>query len=258
MDVKAYNRHAWDQEVQRGNPWTVPVGPDVIAAARAGRWEIVLTPIKPIPRGWFPADMTGVDILCLASGGGQQAPVLAATGARVTVLDNSEGQLGQDRLVAEREGLDIRTIHGEMADLSMLEDASFDLIVHPVSNCFAPEIRPVWRESFRVLRPGGALLAGYFNPAAFVFDDPYTKEGPLKVSFTLPYSDIASLSEERRQAFIDKDEPLLFGHMLDDQIGGQLDAGFLIAGFYEDHTPGVLLAEHMPMFIATRAIKPAA
>jgi hypothetical protein len=81
MDVFAYNRQA-----ERGNRWTVPVGPGVIAAARRGDWQVVLTPTRPVPRGWFPA-LAGLDLLCLASGGCQQGPVLAAAGAAVTVLD---------------------------------------------------------------------------------------------------------------------------------------------------------------------------
>ncbi len=97
MDVRSYNQHAWDRQVEQGNRWTVPVSPAVIAAARTGEWQIVLTPTRPVPRDWFPA-LAGLDVLCLASGGGQQAPILAAAGANVTVLDNSPRQLGQDRL----------------------------------------------------------------------------------------------------------------------------------------------------------------
>src|SRR5205085_9644863 len=102
MDVLAYNRHAWDRQSARANRWTVPIGPEVIAAARRGEWQVVLTPTRPVPRHWFPP-LAGLDVLCLASGGGQQAPVLAAAGAAVTILDNSPRQLAQDRLVADRE-----------------------------------------------------------------------------------------------------------------------------------------------------------
>ena len=163
MDILEHNRIAWNKNVERKNPWTVPVTSEAVAAARQGRWEIILTPTKPVPREWFP-DLEGCDVLCLASGGGQQGPILAAVGANVTVLDNSPNQLAQDRTVAERDGLEIITVEGDMADLSAFSDRSFDLIVHPVSNVFAPDIRPVWREAFRVLRPGGALMAGITNP----------------------------------------------------------------------------------------------
>ncbi len=170
MDILAYNRRAWDRQAEKGNRWTVPVGPDVIAAARRGDWQVVLTPTRPVPADWFPA-LAGLDVLCLASGGGQQGPVLAAAGAAVTVLDNSPAQLARDRLVADREGLEVRTVQGDMADLSAFPEGSFGLVFHPCSNCFVPDVRPVWQEAFRVLRPGGVLLAGFCNPALHVFDD---------------------------------------------------------------------------------------
>src|SRR5262249_2109595 len=117
MDILSYNRHAWDRKVAEGDRWTIPVGPEVIAAARRGAWQVVLTPTRPVPREWFPA-LASLEVLCLASGGGQQSPVLAAAGASVTVLDNSPMQLAQDRLVADRDGLTIQTVQGDMADLS--------------------------------------------------------------------------------------------------------------------------------------------
>ncbi|MDL1879319.1 SAM-dependent methyltransferase, partial [Cytophagia bacterium CHB2] len=86
VNVRDYNRAAWNREVTRGNRWTIPVSSSVIAAARQGQWEIILTPSKPVPRSWFP-ELRDCNLLCLASGGGQQAPILAAAGARVTVLD---------------------------------------------------------------------------------------------------------------------------------------------------------------------------
>ncbi len=256
MDVLDYNRQAWDKAVERGSEWTLPVGPEVIAAARAGEWRLILTPEKAIPRSWFPGDLRGADVLCLASGGGQQGPVLAAAGATVTVFDNSPRQLARDRMVAEREGLELTTVQGDMADLSAFADGSFDLIVHPVSNVFVPAVRPVWREAFRVLRPGGALLAGFNNPALYIFDLKLADEGVLQVRHKLPYSDLTSITPEERQRYLDDLQPLEFSHTLEDQIGGQLEAGFVLAGFYEDNWTGVELSNYMPIFIATRAVKP--
>ena len=259
MDVRAYNRASWNRQVEAGNEWTVPVGPEVTAAARLGHWQVLLTPTKPVPRGWFPP-MPGCDLLCLASGGGQQGPIFAAAGACVTVLDNSPRQLAQDRVVAGRDGLAISTIEGDMADLSMFSDESFDLVFHPVSNVFAPAVRPVWAEAARVLRRGGVLLAGFMNPAAFIFDvDLADEQGILEVKYTLPYSDLACKSPEALQRQIDEGWPLEFSHSLEDQIGGQIDAGLLIAGLYEDSYPPqnpYPLAKYMPLFIATRAVKP--
>ncbi len=253
-EVRRYNRRAWDKAVERASQWTIPVTPAVIGAARQGRWQIVLTPTKPVPRAWFPA-LTGRDVLCLAAGGGQQGPVLAATGAHVTVFDNSPQQLAQDRYVAAREALTIVTVEGDMADLSVFADASFDLIVHPCSNLFVPHVRPVWQEAFRVLRRGGVLMAGFSNPVTYIFDQQLADEGVLQVRHPLPYSDLTSLTEAERKQYVEDEQPLEFGHTLDDQIGGQLEAGFTITGFYEDRWPGTALADYMPTFIATRATK---
>lgn len=257
MDVRAYNRNAWNRQVDEGNEWTRPVGPEVIAAARRGEWSLVLTPTKPTPRSWFPAEMRGADILCLASGGGQQGPVLAAVGANVTVFDNSPRQLAQDQLVAQREGLALKLVEGDMRDLSIFADASFDLIFHPVSNLFVPDVRPVWRDAARVLRPGGALLAGFSNPVTYLFDfDAIDGKAPLLVRYTIPYSDLTSQAEAARAAYLASGEPLEFGHTLEDQIGGQLEAGLLLAGYYEDVSPHSALSKYIATFIATRAVKP--
>ena len=257
MDVRGYNEEAWDREVERGNQWTVPVGPDVIDAARRGQWEVLLTSNKPVPKDWFP-EMGGAEVLCLASGGGQQGPVFAAAGARVTVFDNSPAQLAQDRLVAERESLDLRSVQGDMRDLSLFAGGSFDLVFHPVSNLFVPEIRPVWDEAFRVLRSGGTMLAGFLNAANYIFDLELADEtGELRVKYELPYAAPTSLDEESLRAQIERKEPLEFSHTLEDQIGGQIDAGFVISGFYEDrHGDDDPLAAYMPTLIATRATKP--
>jgi SAM-dependent methyltransferase len=257
MDILAYNRDAWDRQADKGNRWTVPVGPEVIAAARHGDWQVLLTPTQPIPRDWFP-DLPGLEMLCLACGGGQQGPVFAAAGASVTVLDNSPAQLARDRLVADRDGLTIRTVQGDMADLSAFADRSFGLIFHPCSNCFVPDVRPVWKEAFRVLRPGGVLLAGFVNPVFYIFDDALAEKGELVVRHAIPYSDLASLSEEERSRYTERDEPLVYGHSLEDQVGGQLDAGFVLTGFLEDCDPTHALAKFLPAFIATRAIRPGA
>jgi SAM-dependent methyltransferase len=255
MDVLSYNREAWNQQVAEGNRWTVPVSPQAIAAARQGEWSLLLTPTIPVPRNWFPANLHGIEILCLASGGGQQGPILAAAGARVTVFDNSPRQLAGDRAVAEREQLDLTTIQGDMANLSVFPDERFDLIFHPVSNIFAPAVLPVWREAYRVLRKGGSLLAGFNNPTMYIFDLVKMDAGEIVVKYSLPYADTDHLDEPDVQELISKKLPVEFSHTLDEQIGGQIEAGFVLSGFYEDTDPEMPLCRYMPTFIATRATK---
>lgn len=255
MDIIEYNRKAWDQQVENGNCWTVPVTSEQTQQARDGNWHIVLTPTIQVPQAWF-GEVRGKDILLLASGGGQQGPILAAAGACVTVFDNSPRQLERDREVAARDGLEIQTLLGDMRDLSALATESFDLIFHPVSNCFVDSILPVWREAYRVLRHGGALLAGFSNPVLYLFDqEEIQKEGVYKVAHHLPYADVEALSEETRTRLFGADCPLEWSHTLSDQIGGQLTAGFLLAGFYEDIQPDDPFSAFMPSYIATRAIK---
>ncbi|QEG43809.1 class I SAM-dependent methyltransferase [Roseimaritima ulvae] len=257
-DVLLHNRAAWDQLVDQSNRWTQPVDPDAIGRARAGQFAIVLTPIKPVPADWFPA-LTGLKTLCLAAAGGQQAPILAAAGAEVTVFDNSPKQLAQDRAVADREGLALHCVEGDMADLSMFADQSFDLIFHPCSNTFVPDVLPVWRECHRVLRSGGVLMAGFTNPMRYIFDDERKENGNLEVRYALPYSDLEHLDEEPIREAIRQGQPLEFGHTLSDQIGGQLKAGLMLTGFYEDRFPESdkdPLSAFLDTFIATRAVKP--
>ena len=199
-------------------------------------------------------------MLCLASGGGQQGPLLAAAGAKVTVFDNSPRQLGQDILVAERENLSLEVVEGDATDLSKFADETFGLIFHPCSNSFMQSIRPIWRECFRVLRAGGVLLAGFTNPLRYIFDRDQMEVGSFEVRWSIPYSDLDDLSEaDLKKTILDKKEPFEFGHSLDDQIGGQLDAGFVLAAFYEDRYSDLdadPLSRYINTFLATRAIKP--
>lgn len=258
MNVAEHNRKAWNKESKDECDWTIPVTPDVIKRARTGDFEIILTPKKPVPRDWFPEDLSQVDILCLASGGGQQVPVLAAAGAKITSLDISDEQLAKDRLVAEREDLDLRIEQGEMTDLGCFEDESFDLIFHPASNLFVPDVNPVWRECHRVLRPGGVLLSGFMNPSFYLFDhSDAERRGILEVKYPLPYSDLTTLSDEERTRVMKDRHTVEFGHTLDDLIGGQLKCGFVITGFYDDYweDSATLLNVYSPTSMATRAVK---
>lgn len=258
--VFEHNRQAWDRESNSGSEWSRPVDAAAIEQARRGQWEIVLTPQKPVPRAWF-GELAGKRVLCLASGGGQQAPILAAAGAIVVSLDASDAQLAKDAAVAARHGLDLRCEQGDMADLSRFGDGSFDLIFHPCSNCFIPDVRPVWSECFRVLKPGGALLAGFLNPTYYLFEHGTTEPTQgLQVKYKLPYSDLDHADEPAVQARLQSGEAVEFSHTLDDLIGGQARAGLMLVDMYEDGwtdeaTP---LNRFSPTSIATRAVKPLA
>ena len=258
-DIRAHNRNAWNRRVEDGNEWTIPVTSEEVDAARRGEWSIFLTPKKPVPREWFPDPLSGCDLLCLASGGGQQGPILAAAGANVTVYDNAPAQLKREAEVARRDNLTIRTVEGDMRDLSAFADDTFDLIVHPVSNVFVPDVHPVWRETVRVLRCGGAILAGFTDPAVYLFDEQQIeRDGKMTVVHRLPYSDTESLSQNELERHARNGEPLEFSHTLQDLIGGQTGAGLHITGFYGDRyrmESGDVTSKVMDVFFATRAVK---
>ncbi len=254
MNILAHNRLAWNEEVRKGNIWTIPVKKDEIEAAERGEYQIVLTPYKPVPKDWL-GDVPGKNIMCLASGGGQQGPILAAAGAHVTVFDNSDEQLKKDEQVSKEYDLQITTLQGNMQDLSCFADETFDLIVHPVSNCFIDAILPVWKESYRVLKLGGEMLSGFTNPIIYMIDwDKAEETRHCELRHAIPYSDIVSLSPEKKQKYIQERIPFEFGHTLTDQIQGQIRAGFAIVGFYEDKG-NEMLDRYSDIFIATRAMK---
>ena len=189
-------------------------------------------------------------MLGLASGGGQQMPVFAAQGAICTIMDYSERQLASERMVAEREGYEIEIVRADMTKKFPFADASFDLIFHPVSNCYVEDVQHVWNECFRVLRPGGVLLAGMDNGLNFLFND-FEK---LIVENRLPYNplkDPALLERAMRD-----DDGVQFSHTMEEQIGGQLKAGFCLKDLLEDRDHEGRLAEFAPTYVMTRSIKP--
>jgi len=264
MNFLKYNKHAWDHQVETKNRWTVPVTAEEIKNARNGQWNVVLTPSKPVPRDWFPLKngrFQNTKILALASGGGQQAPLFAAAGADVTVFDYSPKQLGQDMLVADREGLSITCIEGDMRDLSVFANETFDFIFHPCSNSFIPEIQSVWNEAYRVLKHQGTMIAGIVNSIVYAVDPELDQQGLAQLKYKIPYSDLTSLSDGERKRYTDKNEPLCFGHTMEDQLGGQMKAGFHMIGLYEDtwgndtERTGAL-NNFISCFTATRVLKP--
>lgn len=257
IDIFSHNARAWDGAAERREMWSTPVSDDDIAAARSGDVSVLLTPETPVPADWFPP-MPGLRLLGLASGGGQQGPLFAAAGAHVTIVDASEGQLTLDRQVAERHGLPIELVRADAADLAMFDDEAFDLVFHPSANSFIADIQPVWNEAYRVLRPGGHLLAGFNNPVIFVFDPDDLDNETFTVRYSLPHSDAAALPPDQVRKRIAAGDTLEHSHTLEQQIGGQLLAGFEIVGLYEDHWDAHPLSRFMPTSIATRARKPLA
>ncbi|MEG2985007.1 MAG: class I SAM-dependent methyltransferase [Peptostreptococcaceae bacterium] len=222
---------------------------DVLNKVENGEYKLLLTPTKLVPKIWLD-NISGSKVLCLASGGGQQGPIFAALGAEVTVFDNSNAQLSKDEMVAKRDNLEINLEQGDMRDLSRFENDKFDFIFHPVSNSFINNIEKTWNEWYRI------LISGFANPIRYIFDYyEWEEHNNLVVKNSIPYSDIKQLPKAILDKFIRNNETLEFGHSLQSQIGGQIDAGFVIAGFYEDKCEGDILDNYIDTYIATKAIK---
>lgn len=249
MDYSEINAQTIDRWIQDGWEWGVPITHQAYLDALAGNWDVVLTPTKPVPKAWF-GDLKGKRVLGLASGGGQQMPIFAALGAVCTVLDYSPAQLESERMVSQREGYDIRIIRADMTKPLPFDDNAFDLIFHPVSNCYVREVRPIFRECFRVLKPGGALLGGYDMGINFLVDE---KEERIVNSLPFdPITDPALMAQLQKN-----DDGVQFSHTLEDQVGGQLASGFQITDLYEDTNGyGRLHDMGIPTFAAIRAVKP--
>jgi len=118
------------------------------------------------PMGWLGGNVNGKRLLCLAAGGGRQSAIYATAGADVTVVDISPAMLELDRQVAHRRGLRMRLLQASMDQLDMIEDATFDIVVHPVSTCYVPDVMPVFREVARVLAPGGIYVSQHKSPTS--------------------------------------------------------------------------------------------
>ncbi len=248
MNYREINSSVIDGWVDDGWEWGMPISHETYVKATQGEWHFVLTPTKSVPAEWFPP-FSGCKILGLAAGGGQQMPIFAALGAKCTVMDYSQRQLDSELAVATREGYSINIVKADMTQRFPFEDASFDVIFHPVSNCYIEEVLPVWRECHRVLKTGGLLIAGMDNGINYLFDE---EETALKIP--LPFNPLRD--HRLYQECMENDMGIQFSHTLDEQIGGQLKAGFMLTDLYEDtNGSGRLHEYHVPTYIATRAMK---
>lgn len=238
-----------DKWIEEGWEWGQPITHEIFEKAKENEWFVLLTPTKPVPKEWF-CDMKDAKVLGLASGGGQQMPIFTALGAECTVLDYSELQLQSERMVAEREGYEIKTVRADMTKVLPFEDESFDLIFHPVSNCYVENVVPIWKECFRVLKKGGILLAGLDNGFNYLFDEDETK-----VVQKLPFNPLKD--KELYETSVKNDWGIQFSHTIEEQIGGQLKAGFMLTDIYQDTNGAGRLHEfNVPTFYATRVVKP--
>lgn len=252
MDTERYqdvNARVIDSWVNDGWEWGTPIDHETFVRATQGDWSLLLTPTIPIPASWWPP-LRGAEVLGLACGGGQQMPILTAAGASCTVLDYAPTQLESERMVAEREGYHIDVVRADMTEMLPFDDDYFDLVVNPVSLCYVRDVRPVFQEVARVLRPGGVLLTGWDTGMNYVVD-----EAEERVVRGLPYDPIEdpSLLEEDDV----EDVGMQFSHTPGELLRALLRSGLVVDDAYDDvNGEGRLSELGIPTMLAVRAHKP--
>lgn len=180
-------------------------------------------------RGWLPKSVRGLDVLCLAAGGGWQSILYAVAGARVTVVDLSPGMLRLDEREAQRRGLSVTTLEASMDDLSALPEAGFDIVHQPVSTCYVPDIAAVYREIARVTRDGGLYISQHKQPTSLQIShrdvrDRYTIGVEYYQSGPLPAVADKSYRETGTTEYL---------HRWDQLVGDLCRAGFVIEDLRE-------------------------
>lgn len=214
-----HNRRAWDQRAAGGMRFTRP--------ARDAEF---IDPLAMLDgAGWLGGSIAGKRLLCLAAGGGKHGPLYAAAGAEVTVVDISAAMLELDRQVAETRDLRLRTVTTSMDDLTMFPAGSFEIVIHPVSTCYVPNIGAVYAEVARVIGGGGLYISQHKQPASmqaairpsisgYELTEPYYRQGPLPPV-------VGSLHRE--------EGTLEFLHRWEEIVGGMCRAGFVIEDLSE-------------------------
>jgi SAM-dependent methyltransferase len=197
-------------------------------------------------RGWLAGGVRGRRVLCLAAGGGKHGPLFAAAGAEVTVVDLSGEMLALDRERARSRGLHLRTVEASMDDLSALPRGGFDVVVHPVSTCYVPNVRKVYREVAGVTAAGGLYVSQHKQPVSMQAD---ASAGPRGYEIVERYYQSGPLPEVagslHREAGCDE-----FLHRWEDLIGGLCQAGFVVEDLVE---PFHALADADPGTFAHRS-----
>jgi SAM-dependent methyltransferase len=217
--LRAQNRLAWNRLAEEGSVF-----------ARVATDEECRNALGTLDgRGWLPNSVQGLDVLCLASGGGWQAILYAAAGARVTVVDLSPAMLKLDEHEASRRGLHVRLVEASMDELGPLDEAAFDIVHQPVSTCYVPNVLAVYHEVARVLRSGGLYISQHKQPASlqvthrddrdrYVLGIEFNHQGPLPAVPDRSYRETGSVE---------------FLHAWGDLVGGLCRAGFTIEDLVE-------------------------
>jgi SAM-dependent methyltransferase len=219
-EIGSINKSHWERMVDEGCGFTQPwldLDRALIRQYARGQLDPAPAPLIEIYPSSILAGIEGKDVLCLASGGGQQSAIFGLLGAWVTVVDVAEGQLEGDLAAAAHYGYTVTTLCADMRDLRGIDEGAFDLIFQAPSMAYVPDVRPVYAEAFRVLKPKGVYRVCFSNPATeFVDWNSWDGKG---YRITMPYS-------ER----VEKEEAgsIQFRHSMGDIFNGLVGAGFSI------------------------------
>ena len=100
-----------------------------------------------------------------------------------------------------------------------------------------------------MLKKDGILLCGLDIGINYIVDE----QGERIVN-GLPFNPLKD--EELYRLSIQNNDSIQFSHTLEEQIGGQLQAGFILTDLYEDtNGEGRLHELHIPSFVSTKSIK---
>lgn len=246
------NAKAWDREGTKGHWASIPLSEEKFRDAKERGFPISLTGSRNLPEAWLD-DVNGRQLLCIACGGGQQAVLFAARGAQVTSLENSEKQLESDVDTCRRFGLPLTPVKGSMDQLPLGSVPTFDMIILGMGAQFVADLRPVFAQARRLMKPKARFIGAFVNPVCYIFDWKAQEEGNLVPRHKVPYSDLTSLSADERLQTFGEDAPLEFGHSFEEIIGGMSAAGFCIRGYIEEFDEGEEIGKYFPSYCAMYA-----
>jgi malonyl-CoA O-methyltransferase len=205
--------------------------PELPPGIRAGydRWAPVYDhDANPLPALEEPlvreaiGEVRGRAVLDLGCGTGRHAGWLAAAGAAVTAVDFSPGMLAQAR--RKPGAAAVRFLVHDLHQGLPFRDATFDLVVSALVLEHIRDLRALFGEARRVLRPDGRAVVSAMHPAMLLRGS--------RARFTDPVSG-------------ERVEPGSLPHQLGDIVMAAVRVGFLLEGIGE-HAPDAELARRYP------------
>ena len=247
QDIINKNQAHWESEVESGKHYTIPdldLDKDLLKKFADGEilfWDdpyaVNNNPLLRKIRQYEYADLKGKKVLCLASGGGQQSAMFSLLGAEVTVADISQGQLNGDIQAANHYGYTVKTVLCSMTDLSVFNGESFDIVHQPISICFVPDVAPVYKEVFRVLKKGGLYHVDHINPATHPASYENDVDGWDGIGFRISSPYIGGplrIDENGNENMTSGEADGEFRHLFIDMFCKLTEAGFQIKYIWED------------------------